>query len=239
MENIGKKRVIQCLIIAGVSILLLLIGATIIPCFDGGCALMFVSIFLFFASLAVAGILFYPMSKAFDAVIKDTDILAHWTYDPSSYSRILDREYKDHIERNTGLLIIIDGIILVSVIILIVFVPDGGFETAMFMLVVAALLFVVAKVAPGYFRGRKEKMPPEAWISRKGLIYEGAVYPYSGFMYGCNGVYYREGKEPAIVFDFFQITGARIYDPFEIAVPVPPGEEEKAKKITDELFPES
>ncbi len=117
----------------------------------------------------------------------------------------------------------------------IIFVPEGGSETGLFLLGIAALLFFVAKLAPGFFRDRKAKMPAEAWISTKGLIYEGAVYPYSGFLYGFTGLSYRDGTEPALVLSFYQITGARIYDPFEIAVPVPKGEEEKAKEIPAQL----
>jgi len=196
---------------------------------------MFFSIFLFFSALLVAGIIFYPMAKTFDAVTRDTDMLAQWTYDPASYIRIIDREYEEHKERNAALLIIIDGMILLFVIFFIIFVPDGGVETALILLGIAILLFVVSKITPGYFRSRKEKMPKEVFISRKGLIYEGSIYPYTGFMYGCTRVAYQEGNEPVLVFSFYQITGARIYDPFEITVPIPKGLEEKGKQIPDML----
>jgi len=235
MENISKKRVIQCLMFAGFSIILFLIGLMVIPCLDGGCALMFLSVFFFLTSLAVAGLIFYPMARAFDAVVTDSNLLAHWTYDPAWYDRILKREYEEHKERNAALLIIIDGMFLLFALFFILFVPEGGVETGVALLGIAVLMFVAAKITPGFFRDRKAKMPAEAWISTKGLIYEGAVYPYSGFLYGFTGVSYQEGDEPALVFRFYQITGARIYDPFEIAVPVPKGEEEKAKGIPAQL----
>ena len=236
MENISKKRIIQCFIIAVISVFMLLFGVFIIPCFNGGCALMFLSIFLFFSSLVVAVVVFYPMARAYDAVINDTELLAHWIYDPDWYNQIADREFKEYKERNTAFLIIIDGMILICAIIFFLFVPDGGFETGLFMLGFAVLLFIVAKLTPGYYRARKLKMPAEAWISREGLIYEGSVYPYSGFMYGCKGISYRGGKEPVLVFEFFQVTGAGIDDPFEIIVPVPTGEKEKAKRIAEILI---
>mgnify|MGYP001766420854 FL=1 len=235
MENISKNRVIQCLAFAGFSIILFLIGLMVIPCFDGGCALMFLSVFLFLTSLAVAGLIFYPMARAFDAVVTDTSLLAHWTYDPAWYDRILNREYEEHKERNAALLIVIDGMMLLFALFFIIFVPEGGVETGLVLLGIAALLFFVSKLAPGFFRDRKAKMPAEAWISTNGLVYEGAVYPYSGFLYGFTGVSYHEGTEPALVFSFYQITGARIYDPFDIAVPVPKGEEEKARGIPAQL----
>ena len=46
---------------------------------------MFLSIFLFFSSLAVAGVVFYPMARAYDAVTDDTELLAHWIYDQDWY----------------------------------------------------------------------------------------------------------------------------------------------------------
>lgn len=226
---------IQCFIAAGIFIILFLIGLTVIPCFDGGCALMFISIFLMLSSVAVAGFVFYPMSRAYVAVTSDTELLAHWTYDKDWYNKIVSREFEEHKERNKALLIIIDGMLLLFAIFFFLFIPEGGIETGLVLLGVAILLFFVAKLTPGYYRGRKENMPAEAWISRSGLIYEGSVYPYSGFMYGCNGVTYHEGNEPVLVFEFFQITGARIYDPFEIKVPVPKGEEKKAMDIAATL----
>lgn len=235
MKNNSKDRIIQCLLFAGFSLILFYIGLSVIPCFDGGCALMFISIFLFFSSLAVAGIIFYPMSRVFDAVVNDSDLLAHWTYDEAWYSRIIEREYEEHKERNTALLIVIDGMLLICALFFIVFVPEGGIETGIVLLLIAGLMVLISKVTPGLFRRRKARMAAEAWISTKGLIYEGTVYPYSGFLYGFTGVSYRDEKEPALVFRFYQITGAKIYDPFEITVPVPKGEEEKAKAIPAKL----
>ena len=236
MENTSKQRVMQCIIIAVFSILMLLISITYIPCFEGGCALAFISFFVIVSSLAVAGILFYPMAKAYDAVINDTELMAHWTYDPKWQSQIITYEYEEHKERNKVMLIVIDGMILIVAFVFMIFVPEGGIETGIFMIGIAILMFVVAKITPGYYRKQKEKMPAEAWISRKGLIYQGKIYPYSGFLYKCNRVTYKEGKKPVLIFDFFQLTGGRIYDPFEIKVPVPVSEKEKAKDIADTLF---
>jgi hypothetical protein len=236
MENISAKRINQCLICAGISLIIFFIAMYMIPCFDGGCALMLLSIFLFFTSLAVAGLVFYPMSRTFGEVTEDTALLAHWVYDPEWFSRIVQREYDMHKERNAALLIIIDGMLLFFALFFIIFVPEGGVETGIILLGVATVIYIVAKVTPGFFRDRKSGKLPEAWISQNGLIYLESVYPYSGFMYGCTGVSYQEGREPALVFQFYQITGARIYDPFEITVPVPKGEEEKAKKIAKTLF---
>jgi len=236
MENISAKRINQCLISALIAVILFFIAMYMIPCFEGGCALMFLGIFLFFTSLAVAGLVFYPMSRTFEEVTGDTTLLAHWVYDPEWFSRIVQREYEEHKERNAALLIIIDGMFLIFALFFFIFVPEGGVETGIILLGVAAVIYIVAKVTPGFFRGRKSGRSPEAWISQNGLIYQESVYPYSGFLYGCTGVSYQDGKEPALLFQFYQITGARIYDPFEITVPVPKGEEEIARKIAETLF---
>ena len=203
--------------------------------FGGGFALMFISFFLFISSLNIAGIIFYPRAKVFNAVVTDSKLLAHWTYDPALYSRIIEREYEEHKNRNTALLIITDGMLIFLALFFIIFIQDGGFETGLTLLGIAILLFFVAKLAPGFIRDRKEKMPPEAWISTKGLVYEGTVYPYSGFLLGITGVSYLERTEPVLIFSFHQLTGAKIYETFKITIPVPKGEEEKAKKIPSQL----
>jgi hypothetical protein len=44
----------------------------------------------------------------------------------------------------------------------------------------------------------------------------------------------KSGKKPAVlIFSFTQLVGLNIVSPFDIEIPVPEGEEEKASKIAD------
>jgi hypothetical protein len=99
-------------------------------------------------------------------------------------------------------------------------------------------LFIVSRVMPGFERWRAMKAPHEAFITRAGIIYEGAVYPFRSFLMWRNAVSFRSAsqKKPAmIIFSFSQLVGRFIVQPFDIVIPVPAGEEEKAIRIVQEL----
>ena len=119
-------------------------------------------------------------------------------------------------------------------LIFIIFVEDGGPETGLFLLAFMVLLFVVSRVMPGIERRRALHAPRDALISRTGIVYEGAVYPFRSFLMYHTGTSFRKaGKRgPAVlIFSFTQLVGRFIVRPFDITVPVPAGEEECAERI--------
>lgn len=75
-------------------------------------------------------------------------------------------------------------------------------------------------------------MPSDAWISRKGLIFGGTVYLYSGLLYKCDGVVFKEASASAPEF-FSRLSEEEYY--FEITVPVPKEEEQDARVIVSLL----
>ena len=100
------------------------------------------------------------------------------------------------------------------------------------------ILFVVSRVTPWLERWRAMNATHEAVITRDGVIYEGSVYPFRSFLVFWYGVSLKMAgkKEPAtLVFSFSQLVGRFIIRPFDIVVPVPPGEEEKSVRIIQDL----
>jgi hypothetical protein len=78
--------------------------------------------------------------------------------------------------------------------------------------------------------------PREAYIAENGIVYEGAVYPFHSFLMKMEAATFhkRTGKKPAVlIFSFTQFVGLNIRSPFDIEIPVPEGEEEKARKIAE------
>jgi len=220
----------------GAAILFFLVCAlsyTTIDGMSGGYAIAFVSFFLFVSGGAIA-LLFVTRARVMDAILADPAPLAHWKYPEETARENAEREYREFRERNRARFVLIRGMLVVVALFFLIFVEDGGAETALVLLGITVLLFVVSRMTPWLERRRARGAPHEAVITCDGVIYEGAVYPFHSFLVFWSGVSFRELKKndrAALVFSFTQITGRFIIQPFDVVVPVPAGEEERAQQI--------
>lgn len=199
----------------------------------GGYALAFIAFFLMASAIAVAG-LFFHRARVMDSILSSHHILAHWTYPADSARLSALREYGDYKERNHAMFILIGGMLGVVAIFFFLFIKEGGWETGVFAIAVAIFLFIVSRITPEIELRRALLAPHEAFIAHNGIIYEGAVYPFRSFMMTITGVSMKKarGKDPSmLIFSFTQLVGAYIIQPFDIAVPIPAGEEETADGI--------
>jgi hypothetical protein len=134
--------------------------------------------------------------------------------------------------------ILIGGMLVVIALFFLIVVGEGGAETGLFPLAFAVFLFAVSRVTPWLERRRAMSATHETVITRDGIIYEGSVYPFRSFLVFWHGVSLKKAgkKNPAaLVFSFSQLVGRFIIQPFDVAVSVPPGEEERAGRIVQEL----
>lgn len=237
IPNTEWKKVISSAIAAVVFTALCLVSFFTIDGMSGGFALAFVSFFLAVSSIVVA-LLFVRRARLMDAILADPSPLAHWTY-PEEMARVsAEREYREYQERNRAMFIIIGGMLVVVALFFLIFVEEGGPETGLILLVFAAFLFVVSRLMPWLERRRALATSHEALITHSGIVYEGSVYPFHSFLIFRGGVTFQKaGKKShsALVFSFTQLVGRFIIQPFDVVVPVPPGEEERAGRIVREM----
>lgn len=198
----------------------------------GGFALAFVSLFLAITGIAVAA-LFLHRARVMDSILKGTRLLAHWVYSAEEAERSAKREYADYQERNRALFIIIGGMLVFVALVFIIFLGEEGFITGLFLLAFTVFLFIVSRVVPVIVLKYTLGAPKEAFIAGNGIIYEGAVYPFHSFLMKMDGVTFRKGssgKPSVLVFSFIQLIGI-ILSPYDIVIPVPVDQEEKAHEI--------
>jgi len=235
--NTEWKKGIASIIAAVVFTVLCLASVFFIDGMSGGFALAFVSFFLAVSSVVTA-LLFVYRARVMDTILADASPLAHWIYPEEMARASVEREYRDYQERNRAMFILIGGMLVVVALFFLIFVEEGGYETGLVLLAITALLFVVSRVAPWLEWRRAVTASHEAVITRTGIVYEGSVYPFRSFLVFWHGVSFKkaEKKNPAaLVFSFTQLVGRFIVQPFDVVVPVPPGEEEKAGRAVQEL----
>lgn len=236
MENTEWKWVHGSLV-SGIFFFVLIITAGGMDCMSGGCAVQFVSIFLCICSFAVA-LLFYTRARVMDDILSGKDLLAHWIYPEEESQKSVEREYKEYRERNKHLLMVVGGFFAIFILGMLLFGGEPGVITAGVLFVAFLLCAIAAWGAPKWERNRAKKTSHDALITKTGLIYEGAVYPFSSFLMQMDRVRYRNGtrKRPALLeFSFIQMVGLYIVRPFAVSIPVPPGEENRAVRIAEQL----
>jgi len=235
--NTEWKKVAASIIAAVAFTVLCLVSYFFIDGMSGGFAIAFVSFFLAVSGVVIA-LLFFTRARTMDTILSDPSPLAHWIYADEMARASVEREYREFQGRNRAMFIIIGGMLAVVALVFFLFVGEGGLETGLFLLAVAAFLFVVSRVTPWLERRRAMGAPHEAVITRDGIVYEGSVYPFRSVLVFWHGVTLQDPKKknPAtLVFSFTQLVGRFIIQPFDVEVPVPAGEEERAGLVVQQL----
>ncbi len=142
-------------------------------------------------------------------------ILAHWVYSPDMAQESAHREYGEYLERNRAMFILIGGMLVVTALIFIIFVEEGGLITGVFLLAFTVVLFIISRITPGLELNRALKTPHEAYIARNGIIYEGSSVPvpilYDGHVRCFLAT--RNGKEKRFTHLFIYPAGRALYYP--------------------------
>jgi hypothetical protein len=237
MENKWWNRVYLTLIIAVFFLFLMIFAIYAMDCMSGGCAVAFLSIFLMISSFAVA-LLFLTYARTMDEILGGKNLLAHWVYPADEARKSAEREFIDYKETNRGLLYVVGGFLVIAMVLMVIFGGEAGVTTAGILFIVLIIVAIVSVIAPRLEFKRALKASHEAYITDKGIIYEGSVYPFRSFLMKMDGVSYEKETAkhpPMLVFSFIQLVGLYILRPFGISIPVPPGEEEHAGKIANRM----
>lgn len=214
-----------------------IVAYTAIDGMSGGYAIAFVAFFLAVGSIAIA-LLFVTRAREMDAILGSKNVLARWVYPDADAHMSAEREFCDFRQQNRAMFVVIGGMLAVVAFFFLVFVEEGGIETAAVLLCVLVLCYLVSRIAPVLERRRALAAPHEAYIAENGIIYEGALHPFRSFLLRMTGVSFRPAKKAlpdAIVFSFVQIVGVTILKPYDVVIPVPEGEKENAAGIVRKL----
>jgi hypothetical protein len=238
MENTQWKWCYRSLFLTAIFAIICIYAFSFIDGMSGGYAIAFVSFFFAITGVAVAA-LFFHRAQVMDSILNSTRLLAHWIYSADEAEQSAKREYANYQERNRGMFLVIGGMLVLVALVMMIFAGEGGFITGLFLLAFTVFLFIVSRVAPVIALKYTLGSPREAYIAENGIVYEGAVYPFQSFLMKMDAATFhkRTGKKPAVlIFSFTQFVGLNIRSPFDIEIPVPEGEEEKACKIADKCI---
>jgi hypothetical protein len=75
-----------------------------------GYSIAFVSFFIALWGIAVAA-LFFHRARVMDVILNSNQLLAHWVYHPEMARDSAQREYREFLERNSAMFILIGGML--------------------------------------------------------------------------------------------------------------------------------
>lgn len=240
MKNTEWKWVWVCLALALVFFVLAFVAGGLLDGMSSGYAMMLVFFFMLLCSLAVAG-LFVMRARAMDEILAGKDLLAYWEYPADETARNAGREYAEYRAKNRLLLYFIGGLLVIAMILVVIFGEEDGVTTAGMLFVVLIIVAIASVVAPRFGYRKAIAAPREAYITDRGIIYAGTTYPFKSFLMRMTKVQFENAtaKRPALlIFTFFQLVGLYVVPmprSFDVAIPVPAGQEQKARAIAERL----
>jgi hypothetical protein len=204
----------------------------------GGYAIAFVSGFVALCGLITAAV-FTARARILGRLLSGTGVLAHWIYPEGERA---DHVRKDLAEERKGswtLLPIIAGFSLVIGVGFLIADPDAGRFALLALAGVVALLAVVAALAPRTRRARRLRAAAEAIVSLEGAYVLGILHTWRLLGARVEEAQIAEGLKPVlrVTYSAPALYGKFFYTRrnYTVSIPVPRGEEERARDIARAL----
>lgn len=235
-ETVGVS-VGLAILVAGGFFILLPVMADLDP-MAGGIALQFAGFFLVLVGGVVGALYGYRMFRL-ESMFRGRRLLAYWRYGPTVVEAQAQRELEETRRRNLSQLLIV-AVFLVActlLFVLIGFLEGEEDSMLLFVAIMGAVFLVVAAFAFGmpYVQYRRAREGGhEVLIAENGLYAKGVLHTWNAPLSILDAVTLDdEGEQAQLVFHLRSLsrTSATAFRAYTVEVPVPPGEEEAARRI--------
>jgi hypothetical protein len=235
LKNPYRHTALYCcsIIILGI-VMIILPGIIGLDGFSGGFALSFFGFFVAIVGI-ITVIIFARLARLASAILEKQNILVHWTYTPEEWKTYSDEEHTDDSSDKRSLFL------LVAVIAIIVGIGMGivYHDFLLIFYIIAGIIAVIGltaylSTALPYHWNRTHL--GDVYIAREGVYLNRRLHIWKGLGTGLGNITYEEGKHflPRIIIEYSSPNYlTRNY--YTARIPVPPGQEENARKIVNEM----
>jgi hypothetical protein len=200
--------------------------------FEGGFAVALLCFFVAISGLIVV-IMYHGRAKTLDSILSGSELLAHWTYSPKAWEDYAEVAFrKDTIDKwslyrlvilITAVVCLMCGLVLRDVWAVMIGVFLG----------IGVLLAVVIVITTHHQHRQDRRYLGGAYLSRKGIYLNRQLHTWHGWSGALGSAVYNEPEKLLeVTYSFLTRTGRSEYI---VRVPVPPGEEARARAIVSEL----
>jgi hypothetical protein len=172
------------------------------------------------------------LAARLDRLLRGEGVLAHWTYSPEFWREYAEKEYAEEKTEKKGIFLLVSGFALFFGVLFWLFDAEAGFVVFLVMMGLIALVAFVWQFSSWYNYRQNVNGVREAIISKNAVYMNKKFYAWRTVLTSFDGVTLRDNRSmPLLVFKYTVSnvrTGPQTYT---TRVPIPPGEEEKAKEI--------
>lgn len=199
---------------------------------EGGFAIAFVCFFLSVTGLVVI-IMYQGRARTLDNILSGSELLIHWTYSPEVWKNYTAVAFRKDIHDKWSLYRLVMVITVVVCFFCGLVLDDAWAVMIGTFLGLGGLLAAVILLTTNYDLRQNRHHLGEAFISRKGIYLNRQLHIWEGWGGKLESAVHNE-TEGLLEVTYSVPTGA-VRSEFTVRVPVPPGENARARIVASEL----
>jgi hypothetical protein len=203
---------------------------------DGAVYSVIISIFslILFITGMITALIYGSRAAKINRFLRGEGILAHWKYSLEEWMQYTEKEASRDKRSKRTMFFVIAGMALVIGIIYSAVNPKSGVWVLVAMIGLIVILGFAAWVTVRYNQRQNKKYQGEAYIARDGVFLNRQLHLWKQLGAYLNSVEYVDDNPPLLTFTYFALTGT-VTQEYHANVPVPKGQEAKARELLEEL----
>ncbi len=200
--------------------------------FDGGFAISFACIVLAITMFIVT-IMYSGRAKSLDTMLDKKDMLVHWTYTPEEWQAYTQTAYSADTRDKWNLYKLVMAITVIVCTGFFLFHRDSGMIMVVMALGLGILLAVVILMTTNYDHWQNKRHRGEVYITKNGAFVNRQLHLWKGWGAQLDDIQYNENDR--IIEITYSIPSTTMRDTATVRVPVPSGEDAKAREVIAQL----
>lgn len=201
---------------------------------NGGFAISFASLLIACIAI-VAAVFYFSLASKLDKILRGEGLLAHWTYTPEQWTEYSQKEYVEEITEKKGIFLTITAFALFFGILFWAFDPEAGFYVFLTMMGLIALVAFTWQFSAWYNYRQNMGGVREAYIAKDGIYMNRRFISWRIYFTSFDSASIEKKRGLSLL--VFRYTAATKTGPqiYTTRVPIPPGQEENAKSIAQQI----
>lgn len=202
--------------------------------FDGGFAISFVSILIAIVA-AIVGVMYIGYAGKLDKILRGEGILAHWTYTSEVWAEYTQKEYREEKAEKKGLFLLVSGFALFFGILFWVIDAEAGFFVFLVMLGLIGLVAFAWQFSAWVNYRQNIGGVKEAYITRDAIYLNKKFFTWRTIFTRFDEVTQKNNHGLSLLIFKYTTTSRTGPQTYTTRVPIPPGQEENAKNIMQQI----
>ena len=202
--------------------------------FNGGFAISFFCIILAI-TMGVVTVMYSGRAKSLDTMLDKKNVLAHWTYTPEEWQGYTQKAYSADTKGKWDLYKLVMAITIIVCFGFFLFHRDSGVIMIDVVVGLGILLAAVILITTNYDHVQNKKRVGDVYLTSNGAYVNRQLHLWKGWGARLDDIRYNE--KDRIIEISYSAPSTNMRNTFTVRVPVPMGQEAKAREVITQLNP--